>query len=323
MLGPALAGLVCGVLAAPSHHAPYLALQAASDNRHRLAIVILPACVLAAGVAWVGLRLGTTRRWMGGGARVVLVAAWALGCAMLAFIVQFDRRIEARGLEGQVVTATAGGPNRVSSFRRIPASGPVRGPVREEDGGPGVALEAGEGGMITLDRRQIACRGPGGTIRWNRPRPGRGPASLMLHGGLLLFIGPGPTYEDDAVMVAMDAGRGTRLWTYHWLARRVMAARAGDDTVALASIRPSGSTVRMLALAPPAPLWITSLEDRVRVPPRLRAGRVQVAADARIVELDPADGRVVDRRRVCPDGRHPEVVCRQGRVVGWRRDEAR
>lgn len=319
VLGPALAGLVCGLLAAPSRRAGYLALQAVSDDRHRLAVAVLPACVLAALIAWGGLRAAGHRRWARGVARGLLAAAWAVGCGMLVFIVQFDRRIEAQGLRGQLVIDRPGPPAAVAA----PVPAPVQGPVFEGAAGPGIALDLADGEVITLDRRRLARRTAGGSFRWSRKRPGGHPAALLARGDVLLFAGPGTVFEDDCLVAAIDLDRGTRRWSYHFLGRRVLPAPAGDGALALAAVRPSGTTVRLLALRPPAPLWITRLDEQVSIPPRARAGWIEVAAGAEIVALDRTDGRVTGRRRVCPAGHGPEVTCRDGRVVGWGRDVPR
>jgi hypothetical protein len=100
-------GAAGGLLLAPSGGTGYLDLQAASDGAHRLAVLVLPAGVLAALVALAVSIIGRRKNLLRGVSRLVMGCALGIAVGVLVFIVRFDSLIEEQGTAGQLMLTNA------------------------------------------------------------------------------------------------------------------------------------------------------------------------------------------------------------------------
>jgi len=100
-------GAVGGLLMAPAQNTAYLDLQAASDGAHRLAVLALPAGVLAALICLAVSIIGRRRNLLRNISRLVMGCALGIIAGVLVFIVRFDALIEEKGTAGQLVLSDA------------------------------------------------------------------------------------------------------------------------------------------------------------------------------------------------------------------------
>jgi len=299
--GLSVIGLATGYIFAPGQGADYLGLQKISDTAHRLAVVLLPSCSLALLLAWVMKRLGW--RWP---ARGLALLALPLFGGVLAYIVEFDSTIEEKGMAGQFV----------GQKKPCARDGTVSGPFREEPGGGLTSSPLPGGDRLILDRRTLARRSPDGSYRWNRPRPGRHPGQLTVAGETVLYTGPGPDYEDDVLVAAVDLQSGSLRWMFHCLGNQAWTAVEREYLV-LVSSRPSVATVKLIHWIEPDMLWSTRIEGPVSLRPRLEFPFVWVASEGRVLKLSGTSGDLEEVSHACAAPGKTDVVCEQGRVVAW------
>jgi len=167
-------GAVAGFILAPARGTGYLDLQAASDGAHRLAVLVLPAGVLAALVALAVSIIGRRRNPVRSISRLVMGCALGVVVGVLVFIVRFDSLIEEKGTAGQLVLTDA--PSE--EFRWKPS-------LRLEDGdrlyflGPGFIYEDNLA-VAAVDRSS-------GKLRWIFHCLGNEVSGGGIDGGKLVF----------------------------------------------------------------------------------------------------------------------------------------
>jgi hypothetical protein len=302
LMGLVLSGVAAGYLAGPGRQVEYLGLQEMSDSSHRLAIVVLPSCLLGLLLALIMSRLGWRLA-----ARTMLSLALTVFASVLAFIIHFDGAIEKKGLRGQLITGQV----------QRGAPGDVLGPFVEEPQGPGVTTsDLADGDVLTLDRRTLARRNSAGTYLWNRPRPGRHPATLMVAGDTIFFAGPGPEFEDDILLTAVDLASGRLRWSFHCLGNQVRITLEADR-LALVAARPSHSVVILLGWTEPRHSWSIPLPGRVDLAPRFTSRGIEVATGSQVLMFDPVDGSLTGQADACLLPERLGVVCESQKVVAW------
>ena len=226
-------GARCG----PGAGSAYLDLQGASDGVHRLAVFGLPGAFTVLLLGLLGRRLFRARAKL----RVIGTAlSWiSLGFAVLLLgtVFRFDSAIEDKGLCGQLVVFTP-------AKDEADPGAPRMGPFAEGPDGPGVASgELAGGDLITLDRRALSRKSVDGRFRWSRPRPGRGPAALLIVSDVLLVLDPSAEFDDDLVLSALDVSSGAPRWAFHCLGVSFAALGSAGREVTFRSQRPSGSVL--------------------------------------------------------------------------------
>ena len=288
----------------------YLDLQRDSDPAHRLVVIGTPAAAGLLILLWMLSELAKLRAWLRWTGRALTGLALAGLLGLPVFIALFDLRLEASGLDGQFerhANSAPSGPDGLPQGIWQEASASA----------PGLAVEGlGQGEYLTLDRRTLARKRPDGSYAWHRPRPGPPPARLVLSRGRIYYTGPGPEFEDDVVVAALEPDRGALLWSLHGLGNAISEAVVDGDRLVIASQRPASSAVRLVRLAPPAAGWATRLTGKVELPPRMGPQAVWVVVAGELVRLDPDSGGELDRRPACQAS---EVACQSGRIVSWSR----
>ncbi|MBN2495993.1 MAG: hypothetical protein JXR96_15480 [Deltaproteobacteria bacterium] len=312
--GGALAGAALFSLQTLFSGGDYLCLQARSDPVHRFALFCAPACLAGLVLAWALGELAHLHRWIRLSGRIAVGTLLGLLFGTLSFTLRFDRALERQGLAGQLLAHGA--------VPSEPGSGPaMSGPWAERSAEePNLATGAlPNGDVLTLDRRTLARKTESGAFRWNRPRPGPPPAWLvLLHGRVAVLAGPGPDFEDDAVIAAVDIQSGRGLWELHLLGRRVLPPIAEGDRLAVLVQRPSGASLHLLDWRGPAVLRAVRTSAPISHPPRIRAGRLEAIADGGLLRwtLPDLDGPHAVPL-ACEDPAGFEVACEAGRVVAW------
>ena len=229
-------GAWCG----PGAGSVYLDLQRASDGVHRFAVFGLPGAFTALVLGLLGRRVLRARAKLRGISTALCWIALGFAALLLGAVFRFDRAIEDKGLCGQLVVFSP-------TTGQADPGAPRMGPFEEGRDGPGVASgELAGGDLVTLDRRAIARKSVDGRFRWSRPRPGRGPAALLIVSDVLLVLGPSAEFDDDLVLSALDVSSGALRWAFHCLGVSFAALGSAGREVTFRSQRPAGSFVYRL-----------------------------------------------------------------------------
>lgn len=292
----------------------YLQLQRASNPVHRLVVIGLPAAAGLLVLMWMLSELARLRVWLRWTGRGLVGLGLAGLVGLPLFVVLFDLRLEARGLDGQLVRLGAGDP---TTHEPLPA-----GSWQEASAdAPGLVVEGLPGDeRLTLDRKTLARKRPDGSFSWHLPRPGPPPARLVTDGSRFYYTGRGPDFEDDVLVAALEPTRGQLEWILHGLGNAISEAVIDGDRLVVASRRPASSAVRLVALDPPALAWSARLPGEVQLPPRFNTDAVEVVVDGQLIRLGLDDGRELDRQDAC---QAPGVACQGGRIVSWSRGDTR
>ncbi len=316
LLGAALAGAGLGAAGAAawlaSASSTYLALQASSDALHRAVVLGVPAAVVILALTWTLAELGRYLAWPRRIGRGLAALCLAASLGLPACVLVYDRGLEARGLEGELILPPAPPP--------APAGAGVElGPYQEDPASPGLAsAPLDDGSFLTLERRSLARKQPGGAFTWSRARPGPPPASLVLAGGLLAYTGPGPDFPDDALLevCSLDSGR---LWLrLHVLGTRASPAVPDGEAWVFSAARPATCEIHRVEPRAPARRWARRLAGPCAPPaPRPIAAGIQVAVGGELWLLERATGEPLSREAACLAPGRWMVACREGQVVAW------
>ncbi len=298
----------------------YLSMQSISDQVHRVAVLIIPAGLVLSALTWMLSELGKLGTWLKWSGRVIVALCMVCIFGTLAFVVLFDSRLEAEGLQGQFIH----GNDLLPSIDALPVSD-LHGFRREESAKlPGLAIEdLSLGHILTLDRKTIARKTSEGNFVWHIDRPGPPPAYLNLDGDILYYTGPGPKFEDDVVACAVKMSTGKKQWLYHCLGNWASPVVTEGSFAAFVSARPSSSSIHVLHVWPPKLQWAVRIDGVVKISPRFKGHRLQIAKEGWLIEFTIETGEELNRKRVCPkaDGTGKEIlsiVCKDGKVVAWR-----
>jgi hypothetical protein len=317
VLGCMVVFAIVAYLVGPGSSAAYLDLQAKSDGVHRYAVLCLPICLVVVFIFWPISRVFTEFAWVKLITRGLVGLAWLWAASTAGYVVSFDSAIENNGLRGQFIRGADIKPKLSDDSHRL-------GPFKEGADGPGIATsELPSGEYLTLDRNSLALRTLGNGYRWNRARSGRWPASIDVAHETVFVTGPGPVFEDDIVLTAVELRSGRKYFDFHCLGNAVTNLVIEGASLAFCTRRHSVSSVNLINWVESETVWSVSIRGLITLEPRLSETHVEVALGAELIELSRKTGEISARRLVCNDPAAWGVACHNEQVVGWSSKVAR
>ncbi|MBW1871006.1 MAG: hypothetical protein JRJ19_03025 [Deltaproteobacteria bacterium] len=302
---------IVAYLAGPSTSAAYLNLQAESDGVHRYAVFCLPICLVVVFIFWPISRVFGEFTWIRRVTRGLVGLAWLWAASTAGYVVGFDSTIEQNGLRGQFERSGDIKPKLSKDTFLV-------GPFKEGTDGPGIAtsdLPSGE--HLTLDRNSLALRTATGAYKWNRARSGRWPASISVAHETVFVAGPGPEFEDDVVVTAVELRSGRKYFDFHCLGNSVTSLVIEGANLAFCTRRQSVSSVNLIDWIESEAVWSVSIPGLITLEPRLSETHVEVALGAELIELSRKTGKISAQRTVCNDPTGWGVACHNEQVVNW------
>lgn len=287
---------------------PYLDLQGLSDGYHRLVILAMPICLSGALFFGVMQLVFRRRRRLAFLLMIIAIVCMSGSGGLLGFIIRFDQIIEKKGSLGQLV------PKADKSM--YPYSlGPSSGPFHEVSGNKATAVKTKNNDLIILDSQRLFRKSETGLTRWSRKRPGRALGSLVLVGDLVLYLGPGPDFDGDAIITAIHISSGRLLWSFHCLANRLIASSVSSDgNLYYIAERPSISSLGAVRLIKPKPLWSVQLPGPTHLPPRIVPEGIETAISSMLYLFDQRTGVLLSTTDACTNPQDYGVLCTNNQI---------